>query len=119
MTKEPRKTHTLLYLLAWLLFATLIGFVAWQLHATLLTVVAAWLNSDLPRPSTWATWTLAPISRASILVLGSSWLMLVIWLERDLAQRKLLQVFGVRVGKLLAWLLGVLALCRLVILFLA
>jgi len=111
MTAEPRRTNTLLSLLVWLLLSVLIGFVGWQLHATLLTVVAAWLASDLPRPLGWATWTLAPISRASILVLGSGWLIGVLWLERDLGQQTFLRAFWRRVGKLLAWLIGVLGVC--------
>lgn len=98
-------------LLVWLLLSALAGFVGWQIHATLLVVVAAWLNSDLPRPLGWATWTLAPISRASILVLGSVWLMGVLWLERDLSLYPLRRAFWGRVGKLLAWLVGVLVFC--------
>lgn len=116
MTTEPRRTNALLFLLVWLLLAALIGFVGWQLHATLLTVVAAWLTSNLPRPLGWATWTLAPISRASILVLGSVWLIVVLWLERDLGQYPLLSVFWRRVGKLLVWLIGALVICWLVVL---
>lgn len=100
---------TLGVLLVWLLLSALIGFVGWQLHATLLVVVAAWLESDLPRPLGWATWTLAPISRASIFVLGSVWLMGVLWLERYLGSLPVQRTFWHRVGSLLAWLAGVFA----------
>ena len=119
MTAEPRKMNILVILLVWLLLSVLAAYVGGQLHATLLTVVAAWLQSDLPRPLGWATWTLAPISRASILVLGSVWVMGVIWLERDLGLYPLSRNFWARVGKLLAWLVGVLVICWVLVLLLS
>jgi len=102
---------TFVVLLVWLVLSAIIGFVGWQLHATLLVVVAAWLESDLPRPPGWATWTLAPISRASIFVLGSVWLMGVLWLERYLGSFPVYRVFWRRVGRLLLGLGGVLLVC--------
>jgi len=111
--------NTLVVLLVWLLLAALVGYVGWQVHATLLAVVAAWLSSDLPRPSGWATWTLAPISRASILVLGSGWLIGVLWLERDLSLYPQPGRFWRRVGKLLGWLVGVLVVCWVLVLLLS
>lgn len=115
MTTEPRKMNRLVVLLVWLLLSALVGYVGWQIHATLLTVVAAWLSSDLPRPFGWATWTLAPINRASILVLGSGWLIGVLWMERDLGLYPRPRVFWRRVGKLTGWLVGTVALCWLLV----
>lgn len=103
--------RTLINLLVWLSLSALAAFTAWQLHATLLAVSAAWLNSDLPRPSGWATWTLAPISRASIFLMGSAWLICILWMERDLGQYAYPGPFWRRVGKLGGWLLGVILLC--------
>lgn len=102
---------TLLNLLIWLILSALTGYVAWQIHASLLVVVAAWLQSDLPRPLGWATWTLAPISRASIFVLGSGWLIAVLWLEQDLGRYQTSTAFWGRVGKLVAGLSVVLVIC--------
>ena len=119
MTTEPRKMNTLVVLLVWLLLSALVAFVGWQIHATLLTVTAAWLSSDLPRPLGWATWTLAPISRASILVLGSAWLIDVLWLERDLGLYPLPGAFWRRVGKLLGWLVGAVVICWVIVLLVA
>lgn len=115
MTTEPRRMNTLVVLLVWLLLSALVGYVGWQIHATLLAVTAAWLSSALPRPSGWATWTLAPISRASILVLGSAWLIGVLWLERNLGLYPRPGQFWRRVGKLLGWLVGVLLICWLLV----
>ncbi len=119
MTTDTPKMNTLVVLLVWLLLSALVGYVGWQIHATLLAVVAAWLSSDLPRPSGWATWTLAPISRASIFVLGSGWLIGVLWMERDLGLYPRPRVFWRRVGRLLGWLAGVLVVCWLLVFLLA
>lgn len=119
MTTEPRKMNTLFVLLIWLLLSALVAYVGWQIHATLLALVAAWLSSDLPRPSGWATWTLAPISRASILVLGSAWLISVLWLERDLGLYPRPPVFWRRVAKLTGLLVGVVVICWVLVFLLA
>ncbi|MCL4835657.1 MAG: hypothetical protein KJZ86_24670 [Caldilineaceae bacterium] len=107
--------RTLINLLVWLTLCALAGLAAWQFHATLLAVTAAWLQSDLPRPLGWATWTLAPISRASILLLGSGWLIGVLWMERDLGRYAYPRAFWLRAGKLAAGLGGVVVVCWAVV----
>lgn len=103
--------RTLINLLVWFSLSALAGYTGWQVHATLLALVAAWLESDLPRPVGWATWTLAPISRASIFLLGSAWLMSILWMERNLGQYAYPGPFWRRVGKLAGGLVGVIVLC--------
>lgn len=72
-----------LYLI-WLGLAALSAWVAWQLHATLLYGAARWLHSDLPRPLGWTENQLVGISKLSILLLGSLWLMWIAFLEGHL-----------------------------------
>lgn len=68
----------------WLGLTILSAWLAWQWHVTLLYLATLWLHSDLPRPPTWTPAQLAGINKASILVLGSLWLVWIIYLEQDL-----------------------------------
>lgn len=102
---------TLVTYLLWLVLTAVGGWVAWQWHATLIVLCTLWIESDLPRPTGWSTATLVGISRASLFINGSLWLMWMLYLESDLrrsAARKALTARGLQI---LAVYAGIVILC--------
>jgi hypothetical protein len=86
MTKTGNESvsRTLAIYLSWLLLVLLWTWAIWQLHTGVVVGAAAYLASDLPKPADWYMATLNPISRFSVLVNGSLWLILILWMENIL-----------------------------------
>lgn len=86
MTKVGNESvsRTLAIYLIWLLLVLVWTWAIWQLHTGVVVAAAAYLASDLPKPADWYAATINPISRFSVLVNGSLWLILILWMENIL-----------------------------------
>ncbi len=110
MTK-PHFLAQLGYILLWLGLTVVATLTAWQLHIALLYLAALLIETPSLRPTGWSTGTLVAVSRLSLLIWGSLWLFLVMYLEHQLRaavqERRLLQQSSrYAVGLLLLYLLG-------------
>ena len=76
--------NTLSYIGHWVGLSAVAAVAAWFLHISFLTFINFIVENDALRPTYWGAHTLGPASRASILVMGSCWLIFMIWLERAL-----------------------------------
>lgn len=97
------------YLGAWLFLAILAAAAAWQLHILLL-YFASLLVASPWRPTGWTTGSVATLSRLSIVIWGSAWLILVMYLEynlRESLREGLLQRRTTRVGIALLLIIAV------------
>ena len=72
-------------MLFWLLLAVLAAVTAWQWHVTLLYLARLLIDSPY-RPFGWSMGTLAAVSRFSILIFGSLWLIYVYYIEYQLRE---------------------------------
>jgi hypothetical protein len=101
------------YVLLWIALSTLTAFALWQAHVALLYLAALIIENPQLRPVGWSTRSLVGVSKLSILILGSAWLMFTVYLEQSLrnsviAQRLIKQSvkYGVVIGIFwgMAWL---------------
>jgi len=74
------------YLGAWSGLTLLAAFTAWQLHITLLYLTALLIDNPALRPRGWSSETLVGASKLSILLWGSLWLMLTLYMEYKLRE---------------------------------
>ncbi|MCB0114830.1 MAG: hypothetical protein R2873_16095 [Caldilineaceae bacterium] len=107
---------TLITYLFWFVLAAVGGWVAWQWHATLIVLFSQWIESDLPRPIGWSAATLVGITRASLFINGSLWLMWMLYLESDLRHHAERKALIVRCLQILAVYAGIVVVCYAVIL---
>lgn len=71
----------LLAYLLWLIVGAFSGYTAWILHTTGIYLLDKLIQSENWRPFGWTQFSLVPYSRFSIFVVGSAWLIYVIYLE--------------------------------------
>jgi len=73
--------------------------VAWQLHVTTLYLATLLVNSPTLRPPGWGANSLAGVSKLSILVWGSFWLIFTFYIEYKLREsiryQRLLRCSGI------------------------
>lgn len=94
----------------WIILSALAAIAAFQLNAGILALAAAVVRNDALRPSGWSSQSLVNIQRLAVLILGSLWLMLSLWLENRLQRaRKERQLAAVSLhfGAGMALLIGV------------
>ncbi|MEZ4621321.1 MAG: hypothetical protein R2867_38275 [Caldilineaceae bacterium] len=94
------------YLLAWLALTLLATVTAWQLHITVLYLAALLIANPTLRPTGWSSETLVGVSKLSILLWGSLWLIFVFYMEfklrESMQERRLRRQIGWFGGILLA-----------------
>jgi hypothetical protein len=100
-TRAKQTAATVGVYVAWLLLAVVIAVVAWQIHLAVLVLMALLIDSPM-RPPGWSSATLVGVSKLSMLVLGSGWLISVMYLEGQLGKA----VEEKRLGRFLAQVLG-------------
>lgn len=72
------------YLLAWFILTILATVTAWQLHVTLLYLATLLIQSPNLRLPGWSMSTLVGVSKLSVLIWGSLWLIFVMYVEYQL-----------------------------------
>ncbi len=69
---------------AWFVLIVLAAIAAFQLNAAILVLADAIIRNDALRPAGWNSSSLANIQRLSVFVLGSLWLIAILWMENHL-----------------------------------
>ncbi|MCB0062651.1 MAG: hypothetical protein KDE19_11070 [Caldilineaceae bacterium] len=72
------------YVLAWLVLSILATVTAWQLHVTLLYLTTLLIQNPALRLPGWSMSTLVGVSKLSVLIWGSLWLIFVMYMEYQL-----------------------------------
>lgn len=94
----------------WILLSVVAGVVAWYLHTLILYLTALVIENPAWRPLGWSLDSLVGVSKLSVLVVGSLWLLVTMWLEgalrRSLLDRRFWRFAGRATAALvLVWLL--------------
>ncbi len=84
-----KKQHPLAqlgYIGGWLALTVLATLAAWQLHITTLYLTTFLIDNPALRPRGWSSETLVGVSKLSVLIWGSLWLMLTFYMEYKLRE---------------------------------
>ncbi|MEZ4864183.1 MAG: hypothetical protein R3C14_22920 [Caldilineaceae bacterium] len=98
------------YGLVWLLLTLLAVVAVWQAHVTTLYLATLLIDNPAWRPSGWSMNSLVGVSKLSVLIWGSCWLITVLYMENRLrtsvTERRLLLQTGRFAAVLAACLLA-------------
>lgn len=70
----------------WIALAVAAGFVAWQWNGAILAAAAWVISKPNLRPVGWNSGTLIAVQRLAVLVIGSVWLIAVMYMENQLRE---------------------------------
>ncbi len=88
----------------WVILAAFLVLAAYQVYATLIYVALLAVQNPATRPTGWNTGTIYGLSRFLILVLGSLWLLVVIFLRGYLSDGAMQRQLRSRVLRLLLFI---------------
>lgn len=107
--------RTLLTFIIWLMLAAGAAYTAWVLHTTLIYLASRLVTSETYRPFGWTSESITPLSRLSIFVMGSIWLLYAMWLENRLQNAaKELRLWRY-IGRTAVALTGILIVCMVIL----
>lgn len=74
------------YAIGWIFLSGLAAFAVWQAHVVTLVLAALLINHPTLRPPGWNSSTLVAVSKLSVVVWGSLWLMAIYYMEYQLRE---------------------------------
>jgi hypothetical protein len=101
---------------AWFVLLILAAIAAFQLNAAILVLADAVIHNDALRPAGWNSSSLANVQRLSVFVLGSLWLIAILWMENHLRSAVREGHLVREIGRLGGLLLALIAGCYLLLL---
>jgi hypothetical protein len=116
MASRPSAATQVAAYVAWFVLTILAAIAAFQLNAALLVLADAVIRNDALRPAGWNSSSLTNIQRLSVFVLGSLWLITILWIENHLRSAARDGHLVREIGRLGGGLLALLAGCYLLLL---